>query len=160
MRITYFTAASTALDGSSTRDVETACPASTSGARGARPGAGAREGSTMTDDTMTDDTLTAEVRGVVGELETAMRAGDAKAVVALYTPDAVRYDLAPPLRHLGPEVHDVAGLQAWFDGFGGSVGYEVRDLAVLAGEDVAVAYSLNKMYDPAPEGRFELWFRA
>jgi len=102
--------------------------------------------------------MTTEIRGVVGELEAAMRAGDAKAVVALYTPDAVRYDLAPPLRHLGAEVHDVAALQAWFDGFGGSVGYEVHDLAVTAGEEVAFAYSLNKMYDP--DGHFELWFRA
>jgi ketosteroid isomerase-like protein len=102
--------------------------------------------------------MTTEIRGVVGELEAAMRTGDAKAVVALYTPDAVRYDLAPPLRHLGAEVHDVAALQAWFDGFGGSVGYEVRDLAVTAGEEVAFAYSLNKMYDP--DGHFELWFRA
>jgi ketosteroid isomerase-like protein len=109
---------------------------------------------------MTDDTVTAETRGLVGELETAMRAGDARAVVALYRPDAVKYDLAPPLRHTGAEVHDVAGLQSWFDGFGGSVGYEVHDLAVTAGTGVAFAYSLNKMYDPSPEGRFELWFRA
>jgi ketosteroid isomerase-like protein len=107
---------------------------------------------------MTDDTVTAEIRGVVGELETAMRAGDAKAVVALYPPGAVRYDLAPPLRHTGAEVHDVDGLQSWFDGFGGSVGYEVHDLAVTAGGDVAFAHSLNRMYDP--DGRFELWFRA
>jgi ketosteroid isomerase-like protein len=103
---------------------------------------------------------TAEIRTVVSELEVAMRAGDAKAIVALYTPDAVKYDLAPPLRHAGPEVHDAEGLQSWFDGFGGSVGYEVRDLSVTAGADVAFAYSLNKMYDPSPEGRFELWFRA
>jgi uncharacterized protein (TIGR02246 family) len=101
-----------------------------------------------------------EIRGVIGELEAAMRAGDAKAVVALYAPDAVKYDLAPPLRHTGAEVHDADGLQSWFDGFGGSVGYEVYELAVTAGADVAFAHSLNKMYDPSPEGRFELWFRA
>jgi len=104
--------------------------------------------------------MTTEIRAVVGELEAAMRAGDATAVVALYAADAVRYDLAPPLRHTGEEVHDAAGLQSWFDGFGGSVGYEVHDLAVTAGDGVAFAYSLNKMYDPSPEGRFELWFRA
>jgi ketosteroid isomerase-like protein len=104
--------------------------------------------------------MTTEIRGVLSELEAAMRVGDAKAVVALYTPDAVKYDLAPPLRHLGPEVHDVAALQAWFDGFGGSIGFEVHELAVTADDDVAFAYSLNKMYDPSPEGRFELWFRA
>ena len=104
--------------------------------------------------------MTTEIRAVISELEAAMRTGDAKAVVALYTEDAVKYDLAPPLRHLGPEVHDAAALQAWFDGFGGSIGYEVHHLAVTAGGDVAFAHSLNKMYDPSPEGRFELWFRA
>ena len=101
-----------------------------------------------------------EIRGVIGELEAAMRVGDANAVVALYAPDAVKYDLAPPLRHTGAEVHDADGLQSWFDGFGGSVGYEVSELAVTTGADVAFAHSLNKMYDPSPEGRFELWFRA
>jgi uncharacterized protein (TIGR02246 family) len=104
--------------------------------------------------------MTDEIRAVVAELESAMRAGDAKAVVALYGPDAVKYDLAPPLRHGPAEVHDAGALQAWFDGFGGSVGYEVRDLAVTADGDVAFAHSLNKMHDPSPEGRFELWFRA
>lgn len=104
--------------------------------------------------------MSTEIQAVIGELETAMRAGDAKAVVALYAPDAVQFNLAPPLRHGAEEVHDVAALQAWFDGFGGSVGFEVHDLAVTAGEDVAFASSLNKMYDPSPEGRFELWHRA
>lgn len=101
-----------------------------------------------------------EIRALVADLAAAMRAGDAEAVVALYTPDAVKYDLAPPLRHTGPEVHDVAGLRSWFAGFGGSVGFEVHELTVTAGDDVAFAYSLNKTYDPSPEGRFELWFRA
>ena len=104
--------------------------------------------------------MATEIHGVIGELEAAMRAGDAKAVVALYTPDAVQYNLAPPLRHTAEEVHDADALQAWFDGFGGSVGFEVHDLAVTAGDHVAFAYSLNKMYDPPPEGRFELWHRA
>ena len=104
--------------------------------------------------------MTTEISAVIGELETAMRAGDAKAVVGLYTPDPVQYNLAQPLRHGAEEVHDAAALQAWFDGFGGSVGYEVHDLTVTAGADVAFAHSLNKMYDPSPDGRFELWFRA
>ena len=104
--------------------------------------------------------MTTGIRELVSELEAAMRAGDAKAVVALYTPDAVQYNLAPPLRHTAEEVHDAAALQAWFDGFGGSVGFEVHDLEVTAGEEVAFAHSLNKMYDPSPEGRFELWHRA
>ena len=104
--------------------------------------------------------MTTEILGVISELEAAMRAGDAKAVVALYTPDAVQYNLAPPLRHTAEEVHDADALQAWFDGFGGSVGFEVHELAVTAGGDIAFAHSLNKMYDPSPEGRFELWHRA
>lgn len=38
-----------------------------------------------------------------------MRERDAGRLISRYTPTAVKYDLSPPLRHTGPEVHDTNG---------------------------------------------------
>lgn len=91
-----------------------------------------------------------------------MRAGDADRLVARYAPGAVTFTLAPPLRYAGPEVHDPDALRAWFASFDGPVEYEIRDLAVTAGEEVAFCHSLNRL-SATPQGaeeKFDLWFRA
>lgn len=104
----------------------------------------------------------ARIRELMAEQETAMRAKEAERLVARYAPDIVKFDLAPPLRRGGPEVVDPTGLRKWFDGFDGPVGYDVRDLSVTAGEDVAFCHSLNRLA-ATPRGTtqgFEMWFRA
>lgn len=103
----------------------------------------------------------ARIRDLMAETATAMRARDAERLVARYAPGTVIFDLAPPLRHAGPEVYDADALRSWFAGFDGPIDYEVRDLTVVAGEDVAFCYSLNRL-SATPSGtqdRFDLWFR-
>ncbi|MCS7477338.1 YybH family protein [Umezawaea endophytica] len=99
-----------------------------------------------------------QIQTVVKDVEAAMAAKDAARLAARCTADVVRFDLAPPLRHVGP---DVEGTAKWFAGFDGPVGYEVVDLEITAGEDVAFCHALNRMSaTPAgsPEG-FTMWFR-
>jgi ketosteroid isomerase-like protein len=103
-----------------------------------------------------------QIRELIAEQVTAMRTADAEALVARFAPEAVVFDLAPPLRHTGAEVTDPAGLRAWFAGFGDKVDFEVRDLDVTVGADIAFCHSLNRMGatpQGSPEG-FELWFRS
>ena len=100
------------------------------------------------------------IRELVGRQVAAMESGDAEALVGLRTADAVGFTLAPPL--VQPDMKDVPGTQAWFATFDGPVYYEVRDLKVTVGGDVAFCHSLNRMSaTPAgTPGSFELWFRA
>ena len=103
-----------------------------------------------------------QIRQMMADRATAMRAGDAESVVAQYAAEIVSFDLAPPLQHLGPEVRDAAGLQAWFAGFQGPIDYEITQLAVTAGADVAYCHSLNRL-TATPQGMpqpFTLWFRS
>ncbi len=103
-----------------------------------------------------------EIRELVTAEAAALRDRDAKAVVARYAPEVVKFDLAPPLRHTGAEVTDPAGLEQWLSGFAGPVQLEVTDLQVTAGADVAFCHSLNRLAATphgVPEG-FEMWFRA
>jgi uncharacterized protein (TIGR02246 family) len=104
----------------------------------------------------------AQIRQLMAEQETAMRARDAERLVSPYAPDIVKFNLAPPLRSTGPKAHDVDGLRSWFSGFDGPLDYEIRDLIVTAGEDVAFGHSLNRL-SATPHGApkmFDLWFRA
>ena len=102
------------------------------------------------------------VRQVIEELVPAMRDRDAKRTVARYAPGIVTYTLAPPLVNSGPAVLDPAGLDSWFAGFDGPIDYEIRDLEVTVGGDVAYAHSVNRL-SATPNGSaqgFELWLRA
>ncbi|HEV7909325.1 MAG TPA: nuclear transport factor 2 family protein [Pseudonocardiaceae bacterium] len=104
----------------------------------------------------------AQIRQLMAEQTSAMWERDAERLLARYAPEIVKFDLAPPLRHAGPEVHDVNGLRNWFSGFDGPIDYEVRDLTVTAGEDVAFCHSVNRL-SATPHGapeRFDLWLRA
>ncbi|MEO6091017.1 MAG: DUF4440 domain-containing protein, partial [Umezawaea sp.] len=83
-----------------------------------------------------------QIQSVVTDVEAAMEAKDVTRLLARYTADAVKFDLAPPLRRVGPEVHDVEGLAKWFAGFDGPVSYQETDLEITAGEAVAFCHSL------------------
>src|SRR5260370_41016481 len=86
----------------------------------------------------------AHIRRMMAERETAMRARDAERVVAAYAPDVVDFSLAPPLQQPVDDARDVSIRRNWFAGFDGPIEYEIRDLSVTAGEDVAFCHSLNR----------------
>jgi ketosteroid isomerase-like protein len=74
-------------------------------------------------------------------------------------PDVVAFTLAPPLVHHG---EDVEARTAWFATFEGPIEYEIRDLEVSVGGDIAYSHVLNRLAT-TPKGSprpFELWFRS
>ena len=95
-----------------------------------------------------------QVRAVIADRAAAMRERDAERFVAHYAPQIVKFDLPPPLVYTGPQARDAEALRAWFASHpGGPVAYEVRDLTVTVGGDVAFCHSLNHL------GK-TLWFRS
>ena len=49
----------------------------------------------------------------------------------------------------------------WFSSFDGPIGYEIRDLKVSAGEDLAFCHSLNRVSGTKIDGeKLEMWWRA
>ncbi|MEB3981503.1 nuclear transport factor 2 family protein [Mycobacterium sp. 663a-19] len=86
----------------------------------------------------------ADVRQRIEALVAAIRAGDLAAVMSMYATDVVSFDVEPPLRHVGAE----AKRKNWervFAAYQHPLGYEVRDLAITVRDDVAFAYSLNRL---------------
>jgi ketosteroid isomerase-like protein len=100
---------------------------------------------------MTDEE---QVRAVVTARATALRERDAERFVAQYAPQIVKFDLAPPLAHAGPEASDAEALRSWFASYpGGPIDYEVRDLTIAVDGAVAFCHSLNHLAGA-------LWFRS
>jgi ketosteroid isomerase-like protein len=95
-----------------------------------------------------------QIRAVIADRAAAMHDRDAERFTAHYAPQVVKFDLPPPLQLTGPQARDAEALRAWFASHpGGPVRYEIRDLTVTAGGDVAFCHSLNHLADA-------LWFRS
>lgn len=95
-----------------------------------------------------------QIRAVIADRAAAMHDRDAERFVSHYAPRITKFDLAPPLAYQGREARDAEALRAWFSSHpGGPVGYEIRDLAVTVGGDVAFCHSLTQLGGA-------LWFRS
>jgi uncharacterized protein (TIGR02246 family) len=102
----------------------------------------------------------AEIRAVVDGWVKAISAKDVDAVMSHYAADIVTFDLAPPLQYTGVDALKKS-LEAWFPTFRGPVGYEIRNLCIIAGDDVAFCRSLNRISGMRTDGEdTNVWVRA
>jgi uncharacterized protein (TIGR02246 family) len=101
-----------------------------------------------------------EIRALLEDRVKAVRAKDIKAATSGYAPDVLVFDVVNPLKYLGP---DAARKRAeeWFSSFQGPIGYEMRDLQIAVGDDVAFCHSLNRVNAMRADGKkLDMWWRA
>jgi uncharacterized protein (TIGR02246 family) len=113
----------------------------------------------MTEDA--DESGEARIRALIEERNRAIRAKDVAAALSIYAPDVRSYDLIDPLRHDGREAIRTR-LESWLSQFReGPIGFEMRDLVVTAGGDVAFCHGLNHVDATTTEGQvIDMWWRA
>jgi uncharacterized protein (TIGR02246 family) len=101
----------------------------------------------------------AEVRRQIDHLVNAIRAMDLEGLKSMYAPDIVSFDIEPPLQHLGAE----AKWRNWakvFTIYQRPLGYEVRDLRITVGDDVAFGHALSRISGTLKNGnRSHYWVR-
>ena len=103
---------------------------------------------------------TDEIAALYDRWAAAIRDKDPAGALSHYSPDIVAFDLIDPLQYEGVEAVKER-LQQWFASFSGPLGYEVRDIQVSAGEDVAFSHSLNHVQATTNEGKsLDMWWRA
>jgi uncharacterized protein (TIGR02246 family) len=102
----------------------------------------------------------ADIRQRIDKLVEAIRAMDLEGVMSIYAPDIVSFDIVPPLQHLGAE----AKRKNWVDAFTvyqRPLGYEIRDLTITVGDDVAFTHSLNRISGTLKNGnKADSWVRS
>jgi ketosteroid isomerase-like protein len=98
----------------------------------------------------------AKIRRHVNQLAEAIQAKDLEGLRQLYATDVVSFDVEPPLQHVGVE----AKLKNWARAFlfFQEVTYEVRDLALAVGDEVAFGHCPGHLL--LPETRRRLADRA
>ena len=100
-----------------------------------------------------------EIRQVLDRWVTAFRARNIPAIMSIYAPDVVAYDMTPPLRFRGIDAYR-KDYEDYFDAYDGPVDVELRDVAVVAGNDVAVAFGLEQFKGKLKSGDVtDFWAR-
>jgi ketosteroid isomerase-like protein len=96
----------------------------------------------------------------IGRLIDALQAKDLETLKGLYATDVVSFDVEPPLQHVGiaAKLDNWARAFKFFD----DLTHEVRDLNVVAGEDVAFAYGFGRLGGRQKNGTATdgMWVRA
>ena len=102
----------------------------------------------------------AAIRALIDKRTEALRAKNADGVGACQAPEVVSFSLAPPLRQTGDRSRAKEGLKAWFATWQGPLGYEVRDLSVTVGGEVAFCLGFVRISGIKTEGKKEgVWAR-
>lgn len=96
------------------------------------------------------------IRQTILARNAALGAKDVAGVMASGAAGFVGYNLSPPLRASGGK----AGLIEWFASWDGPIGYEMRDLKIVAGDQAGFAHALIHMTGrKSDSAAVDLWFR-
>ncbi|HEX2590857.1 MAG TPA: nuclear transport factor 2 family protein, partial [Rhizomicrobium sp.] len=104
----------------------------------------------------------AQIRAVLKANTAALKAKDAKAVIAVSGAGYTGYNLAPPLKAGGGGGIQKAidGLNAWFATWDGPVNSEIVNPKISVGGDIAYVHGLAHMTGKRTDGEeTDLWFR-
>jgi ketosteroid isomerase-like protein len=101
----------------------------------------------------------AAIRQRIDQWAEAVRTLDLDGAMSIYAPDFVSFDVEPPLQHVGAG----AKRKNWADAsamYQRPRGYDMRDLTITAGDDVAFAHSLNHDSGTIKDGKtVDFWVR-
>lgn len=101
----------------------------------------------------------ADIRRRIDRLANAIRAMDLDAVMSAYAPDIVSFDLEAPLCYAGAETKGKHWLAA-FAAYQPPLAYEVHNLTLALGDDLAFGHSLNRVSGTLKGGRrSDFWVR-
>jgi ketosteroid isomerase-like protein len=102
----------------------------------------------------------AEIRRQIEGIVEGIGAKDLEALRRVYAPDVVSFDVEPPLQHVGIE----AKLANWTRAFTffQEVSYEVRDLSLTVGDEVAFGHCFGRLSGTLGNGTATngMWVRA
>ena len=102
----------------------------------------------------------ADIRRRIDTLADAIRAMDIERVMPIYAPNIVSFDVEPPLQHVGAQ----AKRRNWLNVFSiyqRPLGYEIRDLELTVGDDVAFGHAFVRISGALKNGSMtEHWLRS
>ena len=105
---------------------------------------------------MTDEI---QIRKVIEDKIEAVRAKDIDGATGSYAPDVLSFDVVNALQYEGADAIRKR-LKEWFAQFDGPIGFEIRDLSITAGREVAFSHSLDHVSATTTSGgKLDMWWR-
>jgi uncharacterized protein (TIGR02246 family) len=98
----------------------------------------------------------AEIEALLQQLAKAHADHDADAIVESYTPDAVIYDLSPPLTRHGMSRKSVT---AWLAGWEGPIQIDSRDVNLIVDGNLAFVSAMSRMRGRQGGEDQDMWYR-
>jgi uncharacterized protein (TIGR02246 family) len=90
----------------------------------------------------------------------AVASKDVDAALTHHAPDVTMFDVVNPLRYRGVDTVRER-TREWFSIYKNEIGYQISDLSVTAGNDVAFAHYLYRVTGTKVDGeRVQMWVRA
>ena len=112
---------------------------------------------TMEDSKVSDE---AQIRALIEQRVQAIRDKDINRAMFNISRDILSFDVVNPLQYIGLDSLRRRAEQ-WFSSFEGPIGFEVRDLNIVTGGDVAFSDSLNRVSATKKDAqKLEMWWRA
>ncbi|SEH00965.1 Ketosteroid isomerase homolog [Nonomuraea solani] len=92
----------------------------------------------------------AEIRRLIDKIVEGLQEKDIEGLRRCYAPDIVSFDIEPPLQHVGIE----AKLKNWAPVFTffETVAYELRDLTLTVGDDLAFGHAFGRLSGTLKDG--------
>ena len=101
----------------------------------------------------------AEIKRVIEGGVEAIHDKNIEGVMSIYAQEVVSFDIVPPLRYVGADAYRKRWEET-FSSFQGPIGYEIHDLNITVGDDVAFTHSLNRISGTMNNGqKTDLWLR-
>ncbi len=94
----------------------------------------------------------AAIKRVIEDGVEAIRGKNIEGIMSIYAPEVVSFDIAPPLQYVGAE----AMRKRWeevFSSVPGPIGYDIADLSITVGDEVAFTHSFNRTSATLPTGQ-------
>lgn len=100
------------------------------------------------------------IRKLMNDRVEAIRSKDINRLMSNHAPDVLSFDLLNPLQYAGMDALRKRA-QEWLSSFQGPIGFEMRDLSITAGDEVAFCHCLNGVNGTTKDGKkIEMWWRA
>jgi uncharacterized protein (TIGR02246 family) len=100
-----------------------------------------------------------EIKRVMESGVEAVRTRDIDGVMSIYAPEVVSFDIVPPLKYVGADAFRKVWEEVFFV-YQGPIDYEIHDLTITVGDDVAFSHSLNRISGTLNNGqKTDLWLR-
>lgn len=101
----------------------------------------------------------AQIRESMDASGQALRAKDINALMAHYAPEIVTFDVRPPLQIEGVDANR-KNFEAWFASVQGPIDYEISNLRITMGDDVAFSHYLVHVKSTKTTGeKADYWVR-